>query len=146
VLQDLVSWPQEKNPYTLGRSCLTVDAKGIRLPNGLYIRYPGLRIHEGNFVYDSRRGTIKIWGGAVTENVVQALARITIGEQMVRVSEKYRVGLTVHDSVVTVVREEERAQACEDMVKIMSTPPSWAPDLPVACEVLWGRSYGELHE
>lgn len=146
ALQDLLDWPTGKKPYPLGRDCLMVCPEGIRLPNGLLIRYPGLRIHEGNFVYDSRKGMTKIWGGAVTENVVQALARIVIGEQMLAISDQYRVGLTVHDSVVAVVREEDREQAMRDMVEIMSTPPAWAPDLPVACEALWGYSYGELQE
>lgn len=52
---------------------------GIRLPNGLYLKYPNLRIHvtpEGKeeFVYDTKKGKAvipnRIYGGKVTENCI----------------------------------------------------------------------------
>ena len=88
-------------------------------------------------------GEIGIWGGAVVENVVQALARIVVGEQMLAINERYRVALTVHDAAVIVVPEAEREAAMEFIVKKMSIPPAWAKGLPVACEAKWGHSYGE---
>ena len=117
---------------------------GIQLPNGLYIRYPNLRIgEESKPVYDSRRGLVSIWGGGVTENVVQALARIIVGTQMLKVAEKYRVVLTVHDSIVCCVAESERDEALAFIVQVMSTAPDWCPDLPVTCEAKYGATYGE---
>jgi len=86
---------------------------------------------------------ISIWGGAVVENVVQALARIVVGEQMLAINEKYRVALTVHDAAVIVVPEEEKDEAMDFVIQAMSTPPTWGTSLPVACEAKWGHSYGE---
>ena len=34
-------------------------------------------------------------------------------------------------------------EAVEFITKVMSTPPDWCPDLPVACEAKYGESYGE---
>lgn len=120
---------------------------GVRLPSGFKIYYPGLSLRtiEGRqrTVYRSRKGEESIWGGTITENVVQALARCIISRQLLDISEHYRVALTVHDSVVAVVPEDEAEQACQVITGIMSTPPAWAPGLPVACEATYGRSYGD---
>jgi DNA polymerase I-like protein with 3'-5' exonuclease and polymerase domains len=148
ALQDMASWPKNKQPYYLDmRNALLVTPKGIRLPNGLYIQYPGLTWDvseaKSKFVYKSRRGMISIWGGSVVENVVQALARIIIGEQMIEINKKYRPALTVHDAVVCVVPETEVDEALSFIITTMSTPPSWATGLPVACEAHHGASYGD---
>lgn len=138
------------NSFYLGQhEVLIVKPDGIELPNGLMIRYPQLRYDtdgdKSQFTYKSRKGTISLWGGTVVENVVQALARIVVGEQMLAINERYRVVLTVHDAAVIVVPEDEteRTSALKFIEEKMSTPPVWAPDLPVACEAKWGHSYGE---
>ena len=122
---------------------MLVEPKGIKLPNGLYITYPDLKRGEDGFEYKSRRGTISIWGGAVVENVVQALARIVIGEQMIKINEKYRPALTVHDAVVCVTTKATAQESLDYIMGIMNTTPVWAPDLPIACEGAFGDSYGE---
>ena len=79
----------------------------------------------------------------MVENVVQALARIIVGEKMLKLRETYRPVLTVHDAAVMVVPVVEVKEAVEFITKVMSTPPDWCPDLPVACEAKYGESYGE---
>ena len=122
---------------------LRFSADGVLLPNGLYIRYPDMQIDNGKIVYKSRKGPQSIWGGAMVENVVQALARIIVGQQMLKLKERYRPILTVHDAAVVVVPEDKVKEAVDFITKVMSTPPDWCLDLPVACEAKWGRSYGE---
>ena len=148
ALRDIASWPDGKEPYPIGQhNALYATPQGIKLPNGLYIKYPGLTWDtseaKSKFVYKSRRGFISIWGGSVVENVVQALARIIIGEQMLKINEKYRPVLTVHDAVVNVIPEAEIDSAMEYIIGTMSTPPDWATGLPVACEAHYGDSYGD---
>lgn len=149
-LRDIMAWPENKESYWLNdmKGVVEVTPEGFRLPNGLYIRYPNLRRETDSkgrtqYFYDSRRGPQKIWGGSVVENIVQALARIDIGEQMLTINQKYRVALTVHDSIVTVVPETELLEAVKFISKVMSIPPKWGPLLPVACEVSWGPTYGD---
>jgi DNA polymerase I-like protein with 3'-5' exonuclease and polymerase domains len=148
ALRDMSAWPNGKQPYYLdARNALLVTPKGIRLPNGLYIYYPGLTwdISESKskYIYKSRRGMISIWGGSVVENVIQALARIIVGEQMLEINKKYRPVLTVHDAVVCVVLETEVDEALSFITTTMSSPPMWATGLPVACEAHHGASYGD---
>jgi DNA polymerase len=144
TLKNLINW-QGRPTYRLGAvDCIQVEPTGIRLPNGLYIRYANLCISEDNkIVHDSRKGRVSIWGGAVVENVVQALARIIVGEQMLMLKERYRPVLTVHDAAVLVVPEHELENALAFITQVMSTPPRWAEGLPIACEAKYGRSYGD---
>jgi DNA polymerase I-like protein with 3'-5' exonuclease and polymerase domains len=127
--------------------------KGIRLPNGLYLRYPNLRQVQdpetGNnqYVYDSKKGKqvveTKIYGGKVTENVCQALARIIIGEQMLMIAKKYKVVMTVHDAIGCIAPVEQEENAKEYVELCMRLRPSWAPELPLNCEAGSGKSYGD---
>lgn len=123
-------------------------APGIVLPNGLLIRYDELEEAENEkggteYSYKTRMGRTRIYGGKVVENVTQALARLIIGEQMLRISKKYRVVLTVHDSIVCCVPDQE-AEACKSYVEeCMRWVPAWAEGLPVDCEAGIGKNYGE---
>jgi DNA polymerase len=127
--------------------------KGIRLPNGLYLRYTNLREEQNpesgktEYLYDTKRGKAliptRIYGGKVVENVCQALARIVIGDQMLLVAKKHRVVMTVHDAVACVAPVEEVVQAQSFVESCMRMRPSWAPDLPLNCESGYGKSYGD---
>jgi DNA polymerase len=144
----IANWNVDSQPYYLdAHKTLLVTQKGIQLPNGLSIYYPGLKWDtseaKSKFTYKSRRGVNSIWGGSVVENVVQALARIIVGEQMLEINKKYRPVLTVHDAVVNVVPEKDVDEALLYITSSMSTPPLWATGLPVACEAHHGASYGE---
>jgi DNA polymerase len=86
---------------------------------------------------------VYIWGGSVVENVVQALARIIVGEQMIAINEKYKPVLTVHDAIVCVAPTKDLDTAMDFITNIMSIPPSWGQDLPIACEAKYGESYGD---
>ena len=143
-LQHIVSWPRGLQPYTIGKhGVVRITQSGILLPNELFIRYPDLRLRDNKYAYKSRKGIVSIWGGAMVENIVQALARIIVGEQMLRIRERYRPVLTVHDAAVIVAPEKELDQAVGFITKVMSTPPDWAAGLPVACEANYGQSYGD---
>ena len=126
--------------------------KGIRLPNGLYIKYPNLRKQtnedgKDEYVYDTKRGktTIpnRIYGGKVVENVCQALARIIVGEQMLHIARKYKVVMTVHDAVACIVPDAEAQTGQEFVEMCMRMRPKWAQDLPLNCESGIGKTYGD---
>lgn len=137
----------------IGRDGILVieGSKGIKLPNGMYLKYPNLRKvikEDGNteMVYDTKKGraTIpnRIYGGKVTENVCQALARIVIGKQMLLIAKKYKVVMTVHDAIACIVPEEEAEKAQEFVEMCMKIRPDWGLDLPLNCEAGNGISYG----
>jgi DNA polymerase len=138
---------------TLGRDgVLKVEGvKGIRLPNGLYMKYPNLREMRTNekleYVYDTKKGKAvipnRIYGGKVVENVCQALARIIIGDQMLMIAKKYKVAMTVHDAIACVVPEAEVDQAKEFVELCMRIRSDWCSELPLNCEAGSGISYGD---
>jgi DNA polymerase len=139
----------------LGRKGVLVveGKKGIRLPNGLYLRYPNLREREDEetgkreFVYDTKKGraviTTRLYGAKLIENVCQALARIIIGEQMLKVARRYRPVMTVHDAIAVLAPEDTADEAQAYVEKCMKMRPTWGMELPLNCEAGYGASYGE---
>jgi DNA polymerase len=139
------------------------DKDGFFLPNGMRLGYTGLRQTSNGYEYisDARayrkmvemrlRGEAvdelpwtHIYGGKAVENLVQALAGIVVREQMVKIGKAgYHVAFQVHDENVCVVPEGVVTQAEQDIIRIMSTPPKWAPTLPVACEAGAAYTYGD---
>lgn len=114
-------------------------AQGIQLPSNLFIKYPNLKkVKVGTnyeWLYEGRRGVKKrIYGPKVLQNCTQAVARCVMGDAMVRINKRYPIKLTVHDSCIIIVPEEE-AQIAYDFVQneIIKTP-IWAPGLPLAAE------------
>ena len=132
----------------LGREgVLEINLMGIKLPNGLYLRYNNLRDDgDGGFIYDTKKGraTIptRIYGPKLVENFIQALARIAVTEQMLMISRRLRVVLTVHDSIVVLAPEAQAGEARAFVEQCMRTRPKWAAGLPLNCESKMGVSYG----
>jgi len=141
---------------------LAFNPYGIKLPNGLTLKYNALRSTADGFSYisDARSFTkftahvvsgadpedipwTNIYGGKVVENVVQALARIIIADQMVAIGQYYHVVFQVHDENIICVPDEEVAVAKQVMEREMSVPPAWALTLPIACESGIGDNFGE---
>ena len=131
---------------------LLVGMFGIRLPNGMYLRYDNLRKEpdkksgRDQFVYDVKKGRATlptyIYGGKLIENVCQALARIIIGEQMLMIARRYRVVMTVHDAVGVLAPLEKADEARAFVEACMRMRPKWAAALPLNCESKIGASYG----
>lgn len=140
--------------YELGTKMkLKCASNKIFLPNGMYISYPNLRKVGDGFEYDARYGATKIYGGKLIENVVQALARIIVFDQMAKIdqdfrkkdkpNQRFKVALTVHDEVVSCVPNKFVNEVEQFMIQTMSVPPKWCEDLPVACEANYGETYGD---
>tara|TARA_R110000787_G_scaffold36714_3_gene93543 strand:- start:16071 stop:17954 length:1884 start_codon:yes stop_codon:yes gene_type:complete len=125
-----------------------LDQCQILLPNGLALRYPELHYDEGeqSFKYNLKRGRSTmskyLWGGSLKENYTQALARIIIGEQMVRVAKRYPILLTVHDAQLPLIPIEEKDEGFAFVEHEMRRRPAWAHDLPLNCESHIGETYG----
>lgn len=126
---------------------ITYGREFIGLPNGLRLLYPGTKakIKKSNGFgrgkdriddasYQTLEGWTKLYGGLLTENIVQALARIIVAYQMLEIATKYRVVMMTHDEVVFIAPKKVAAAALEWGLKIMHTPLEWCKDLPVAAE------------
>jgi len=134
----------EKEKIGLGELVLEVHGeKGIKLPSGLFMTYPGLKITEDEqgrkqYVYSTRKGQVHIHPAKCFQNIIQALARCVMGEAMVRVNKKYPVGLTIHDALYFIVRAEEAEQARVDIITELRKAPTWLPNMPLDAEGGYG--------
>lgn len=132
---------------------LRVGKGFVQLPNDMFLQYFGLHgeieARRGDFAvtettYLTRNGRSKLYGGLLTENIVQALSRVIIAEQMLRVHEAgYRIVTMTHDEIVIIAREEEADEALEKVLAIMATAPEWAPGLPLAAEGGYDTCYSK---
>ena len=81
-----------------GQLVLEFEHDKVWMPNGLALHYPGLRAtydEEGRqsgfeflYVKGNKAFYKKIYGGLFTENIVQCLARIIVGEQIVKIARR----------------------------------------------------------
>ena len=127
---------------------LRTEQGAIVLPNGMRLLYPELEYRDKEFSClrkkEGRVQRVKLYGGAIVENVTQALARIVISDNMLDATRHgYKVALQVHDEVVLLVREEEAEEAYANTIKWMRTPPAWGVGLPLDAEGGIADRYGD---
>ncbi len=122
------------------------DTLRIRLPSGRELIFHEPRM-ERNPEHDDRLELsywqvlgddwqrIWCWHGRACENVVQGVAHDILADSMLRMD---AAGLdivgTVHDEVLVLVASGQAEFTLQAMLAIMSAPPSWASDLPLAAE------------
>jgi DNA polymerase len=114
------------------------EKETIWLPNGMALKYPDLKMKvDGDFEewsYSRKGERAKIYGGLLCENIVQALARIIVGKQLLDIAKHNRVVMTTHDEVVALEKVKAAQKSFDRMVKIMRTPPEWCADIPLNAE------------
>lgn len=126
---------------------LSWEKEKLWLPNGMALHYPDLKATAGErgpqWSYRVKTGRSKIYGGLLCENIVQALARIIVADQIREISTRMRVVMITHDEIVTCVREENADLAISLMEKAMRRPPAWCPDIPLNCEGGYAVNYSK---
>lgn len=130
---------------------------GLCLPNKIRIQYPQITKGKDGYKYCSnvrRREWSKLYGALVVENLTQALARIVVADQMLRVRAKlqvqaerkkskiFKVVHMLHDEIITIV-PEYWAEECLHMMEIeMAIAPAWCSGLPLKSSGGFGKNYG----
>jgi DNA polymerase len=127
----------------------------IRLPSGRKLSYPYPRIIKDDRGYscvsfsdngagrfsDCRNGR-GAYGGTWTENIVSGISRDILVEAMLRIEAAgYPIVLHVHDECVAEVPIGFGSE--QEFVRLMTQPPSWAPDLPIAANAWRGHRYNK---
>ena len=109
------------------------DALRCKLPSGRVLTYWGARLVDGSIKFMGQNQTTRkweltdTWGGKLTENVVQAVARDCLAVAMVRLEQAgWHIVFHVHDEIVVEAPEGSRWQ---DVAAIMGEPIDWAPGL-----------------
>ena len=137
----------------------TVDGTTIILPSGLRLFYDNLRFEtdasgRGSYVYDQAQFTKKIYGGKLTENLVQALDRQHVVEAGIRAEMRARaigipdprVLLNIHDENVHAVPDEYADAMARIALEEMARNVAWSAGLPLGAEVKTGKNMAELTE
>lgn len=117
----------------------------ITLPSGRSLAYVRPRIgvderfgkeqltYEGTEQGSKQWGRIPTYGGKLTENIIQAIARDCLAVSMLRLDEAgYRINFHVHDEVILDVPIETGSM--EEVENIMGQPIDWAPGLPLGAD------------
>ena len=109
----------------------------VRLPSGRKLFYPKPFLQENQFgkmaLHYYSTGSNKKWGvestygGKMTENIVQAIARDCLAETLKRIEDKgLHVVFHVHDEVIIDAPEETTV---DEICGLMADPIPWAPGL-----------------
>lgn len=109
----------------------------VRLPSGRKLFYPNPFLQENQFgkmaLHYYSTGSNKKWGvestygGKMTENIVQAIARDCLAETLKRIEDKgLHVVFHVHDEVIIDAPEETTV---DEICGLMADPIPWAPGL-----------------
>ena len=127
----------------------------LPLPSGRSLTYHNPRIIQRETPWGAMRDTAQvdtlnsvtrqwvsqiIWGGLLTENVVQATARDLMATAMMALEVKgYNVILSVHDEIISEV--PDNFGSLDEMIDIMTQVPAWAKGCPINAEGKEGKRY-----
>lgn len=143
-LGDAVKYAIQGIPVQMDRNMAVYkngDVLFIRLPNGRSIAYIKPVIMNNVISYmgvdqKTRKWTrITTWGGKLTENVVQSIARDCLCDTLATLeAENFRPVMHVHDEVICEVPKNEADARLARLTEIMGTPPAWAPDIVLTAD------------
>lgn len=116
----------------------------LELPNGERLIYPDIWYNatQGSFFAAVSRGdkarALRIWGGTMTENIVQRVARDVMGEVLARFETAHKdwVLFHAHDEIVLEVPTDlPEDQVRNEIRRLFTTPPAWARGLPLDIDI-----------
>lgn len=126
----------------------------VWLPNGTSLYYPDLKrttnpdTGQNEWTYLRMRGRAAqratLYGGKLDENITSAVGRIIMSDAMLRIKKVIDVVGTVHDELIMLFNDgADELQLTKFVTEQMTMTPTWAPGIPLACEVSTGYSYAD---
>jgi DNA polymerase len=112
----------------------------MRLPSGrvMYYHTACVNARDELFSASCRSPTNvmgKLWGGHLTENIVQATCRDALRDWILMAEENgIHIVLHVYDEMIAVAAEDKAESVMKTMIEIMRTVPSWAEGMPFDAE------------
>jgi len=128
-----------------------LDFLTVTLPSGRKLFYACPHLTKNRWGWDSlgyhgvsqssrQWAAQETYGGKLTENIVQAIARDCLAEAVERLEAAgIPVVFHIHDEVVCEVPEGSADLAA--VAQILSQPPAWAPNLPLNADGWVGRYF-----
>ena len=125
---------------------LTFKKGEVVLPSGLSLRYPDLQFEldaQGRKQWVYGEDKIKLYGGKLTENIVQAVARCVMTDGMLRIQQRLQCLLTVHDEVVVLCPETSVSDDMPWVYDQMVADPEYMPGIPLKADIDAAVRYGD---
>ncbi len=126
-------------------------AKGIlfmQLPSGRSLAYVQPRFDGQELTYMGMNQTTrkwertKTWGGKLTENLIQAIARDCLATSMQKIQKAgYRIVMHVHDEVIVEVPTDDAGGHLKRIEELMGEPIEWAPGLILTADGFTSEYY-----
>jgi DNA polymerase len=116
----------------------------VELPSGRTVHYFAIAELERHWCGRVERGRARkaLYGGLLTENLVQATARDLFSEAILRLETAgLRVVLHVHDEVIVEVNSGDVAEAQLAIQESMRSTPLWAAGLPIQVDTQIADAY-----
>lgn len=107
----------------------------VQLPSGRCMAYWMPAIKDDKISYAKHTGTkmsrVDTFGGKLTENIVQAIARDCLAAALERVAAQaeFKIIAHVHDEIICEVPEAEAQESLQRLEELMAEPIEWAPGL-----------------
>ena len=109
-----------------GRRLCYWEAKVMTMEDGRdHITYAGVN-------QETKQWTrTETWGGKLSENLTQSVARDCLAVALLRVAAMgYQIVMHIHDEIIVDVPNEDK-DAYQKISGAMGIPPDWAPGLPL---------------
>ena len=102
----------------------------------------GVTVHSQN-TYTRQWSRNALIGSSIFQSAVQGTARDFLANAMLNLEVNgYDIINSIHDEVLLLVDEDKAEEALEnDVMHIMTNPPKWATDFPLAAEGWYGKRY-----
>ena len=140
-----IIFARESNPAD-GSDFLT-----ITLPSGRKLFYPSPHLAVNAFDRQALHyrtqvganwGTNSTYGGKLTENITQAVARDCLAAAITRLTDAgYRIVMHVHDEVVIEIDELDPEETLAEVNAFMGDPLPWAPGLHLTAAGFTSKYY-----
>lgn len=142
-------------PFEAANGKIVIDCDDenmmVQLPSGrkLFYRHPCIKTkakakistmapsiwYEGVIQETKHWGEVDTYGGKLTENCVQAIARDLLASTLMSLSDKgYPVIAHIHDEVIVEVPEAQAEEHYDKVKAIMEITPPWAEGLPLKAD------------
>lgn len=92
----------------------------------------------------ARKERTRLYGGILVQNKLEHLGRRLIADQMMELCDylpKAKLVMSTHDEAVMAIPVAQSNKALKAAQRIMSRPPPWAPDLPLAVDAYISARY-----
>jgi len=101
----------------------------------------GVTVHSLN-TFSRQWSRNALIGSSIFQSAVQGTARDCLAVAMLNLEQAgYEMINLIHDEILLLVKEENSEAVLQDVIKIMTTPPTWAPDFPLAAEGWISKRY-----